>query len=923
MITPFLERIYSTYADADLSQYCFVFPTRRAGFVFREQFVKRKKVTWLPEILGIRDLIAKLHSVPVGDDLILLLKLYNILKEQGMKEELEHFLPWGKILLNDFNEIDQHLVNAKQLYRQTYEERQIDQAFALSPEEMQEIAGFWKLFATTPLSTLQENFLASWKLLPEVYEAFNGSLKREKLTYEGRAYKEVAESAVNKTLKLPWKKIVFCGFYALSHAEQVLLEELQNQGLADIYWDIDSFYFDNTAHEAGLYLRRNPLVDETVSWKGSYFKEQERDIYITGVPLQSGQVKWISNLLKDKLGNSEFNPEKSVIVLPDENMLPALLYSLPEELKNINVTMGYPAKNSIAASLINAYITLHKNAVKEKDQQFYLRLLMNELFEKISSKEQLPLFYKLLSADTHPLIRSSVIKVEAGKYSYLLDEITSSKQLKNILLKLIHTYNEQLQEQHAVERAVCNHMIEELNHFFDVLSTTGEKLTVKIIFNLIEEHLQTLKIPFAGEPLKGIQVMGFLETRTLDFENVFILSVNETLLPATSAGKTYLPYSIRKAYKLPLRTEQDAVYSYHFYRLLQRASQIHLIYNTEPRSLSGGEISRYLLQISMELGNNPDYPVTIHHEAVSTDALIKAIPPITVYKDDEVLQRLRKLYIEEGSGKGLSVTALSEYVHCTLRFYFKYVAKLKVPDEEKEQLDAAMFGQVFHKAISNIYEGKKTITKEDIKSLNAIVEPSLNEAILSEYKKQVNNGSDYLLKSVLKELLQRIVKNDHAESPLDIEGHELEYAGILPVENAGYIRVYGKIDRIDNKDGVLRVIDYKTGGDEVSDKYSLQQLFSDPKKKVMLQLLFYSWLIKQNRPEAVVKAGMYKLRNISQGIKWMEKGNIITNELLSVFETQLQSLIADLFNAEIPFFQTDDIKRCEYCDFINICGRNK
>ncbi len=922
MTTPFLERIYKQYADKDLSCYCFVFPTRRAGYIFRQQFIKHQnKATWLPEILGIRDFILKIHPVPVADDVILLLKLYNILRSHGMQESLEKFLPWGKIILNDFNEIDQNLVNAHQLYQQSYEERQIDQAFSLSPEEMQEVAGFWKLFATMPLSTLQENFLASWKLLPQVYNQFNDLLKEEQITYEGRAYRETAFAISEKNCSLPWEKIVFCGFYALSNSEQKIFESLKEQGLAEIFWDSDSFYFENAAHEAGLYLRRNPLLKDNFTWNEAYFKSIEKDIYITGVPLRTGQVKWMAQVLLDKLKDPNFNPQKSVIVLPDENMLTALLYSLPEELQAVNVTMGYPAKNSIAASLINSFIELHLQSVSDKTGTLLVRKLIKDLLNRISSTSDTNL-HLFLNADIYPLIPIEKIVAAAEPNGYLFSEIKSINQIQLSLQKLLLQYRNKLKPEHGVELAVCNHVLEELKHFFELISPVEGELSPVIVLNMLSEHLNTLKVPFTGEPVQGIQVMGFLETRTLDFENVFILSVNETLLPAKSSGKTYLPYSIRKAFRLPLRTEQDAVYSYHFYRLLQRAREVHLIYNTEPKSLSGGEISRFILQISMELNEQNGFPVKIHQEAVSTEALMQEVPEITIYKDEAIMQKLRDLYILKKSGSGLSATALSDYVSCSLRFYFKYIAGLRTPDEDPEELDAAMFGKVFHSAISKIYSNTKLIRTEDKKKHLELITDSLKDAVREEFKKEIHNGNDYLLKSVLHELLQRIVSNDADDAPLELIGHEKDYDSILLIDNAGPVVLYGKIDRIEVKDEVWRIIDYKTGNDLISESINMEDIFSDPKKKVMLQLLFYSWLVKQTNTNIQIKAGMYKLRNVNQGVKWLLAGNIISTEVLKEFETALKQVISGIFEEKFPFSQTVDRKRCEYCDFINICGRN-
>ena len=315
----FLEQVYLQYEKQDLSRHCFVFPTRRAAYVFRQMFRGgREKATWLPEILAIRDLIERLSPLPVADELVLLLKLHDVVKEFENEIPLDKFFPWGKILLNDFNEIDQNLVDADALYFQSYEQREIEARFSLSEEELDDVAGFWKLFSKKPLSSLQESFLANWKSIPAIYKKFKQKLFEENIAYEGMAYRLIVEQLKSGTLFLPWDQLVFSGFYALSSAEQAILEELQRLQKVSTYWDADRYYLDNPGHEAGLYMRRNELFKNDFTWKHDCFREIPKAIHITGAPMQTAQVKWLSTLVKEKLKNPTFDPARSVIVLPDE-----------------------------------------------------------------------------------------------------------------------------------------------------------------------------------------------------------------------------------------------------------------------------------------------------------------------------------------------------------------------------------------------------------------------------------------------------------------------------------------------------------------------------------------------------------------------------------------------------------------------------
>ncbi len=919
----FLEKVFNEYTSKDLSQHCFVFPTRRAAYVFRQKFLKNNgKTTWLPEILAIRDLIERLSPYPIADDLVLLLLLHSVVDEYEKDIPLDKFFPWGKILLNDFNELDQNLVNAEALYHQSIEEREIDVQFSLSEEELQDVAGFWKLFSKKPLSSLQQDFLASWKSLPAIYKKFKEVLLKKHLSYEGMTYRIIVEQLKEGKLFLPWSKFVFSGFYALSVAERSILEELSIQKKADLYWDVDNYYYKNPLHEAGLYLRRNNFLKNEFSWQHDFFKEIPKSIYITGAPLQTAQVKWISNILKDKLADPSFDPVNSVIVLPDEAMLVPLLNSLPEELKGLNITMGYPVKHTRAGNIVKSFLELHKNVKSTSSGSYFVRQHAENLLSLIDNALiNEGVFSKAFHQSGQLYIAADLLSSQSTAISFVFEPLTDFATLEIVLNKLIKFYTDQLKGGNNLEITVADYINLSFKELFATLRQHAAKLTIKMMLQILEEGMLTVKIPFTSEPIKGIQLMGFLETRTLDFDHVFILSVNENFLPAVAGGKTYIPYSIRKSFKLPLRNEQDAVYAYHFYRLLQRAKVVHLIYNTEAKSVSGGEMSRYLLQIAFELNEAKGFPVKLFFNLVNTEAIMQSENTISVKKDDVVLTRLKELYIKSENVKGFSATAIADYVACPLRFYFKNVSRIRKPDEEDREISGKVFGNIFHKAISNLYKGKKEIDNAQFVLVKKQIDEVLDQAVLTVYKKTVTTGNDLLLKGVLLDLLKKVVDLDAQESPLEIVGLEQVYSGSLSLDNTVDIAISGYIDRVDKVKGVFRIIDYKTGNDIINNQLDIDTLFTNPNKKVTLQLLFYSLLFKSNFPGQPIKAGMYKLRNVNTGIQWINGGNVLTDELLESFKSALLKLIGDIFNSNIDFSQTDDLKQCEYCDFKKICNR--
>ena len=490
----------------------------------------------------------------------------------------------------------------------------------------------------------------------------------------------------------------------------------------------------------------------------------------------------------------------------------------------------------------------------------------------------------------------------------------------------------------------------------EIIKPYQAEIISKTAWQFIRKVIDKLKIPFSGEPVHGLQIMGFLETRVLDFENLFILSVNESILPASSRSNSFIPYSIRKGFGLPVHEEQDAVNAYHFYRLLQRAKNIHLIYNTEVKSLTGGEKSRFLLQISYEMKKKFGDKLKIHYSLVSTDIHSEEIKPISIEKNSEVLEILKNRFEKKGTDemlmiqktiveksimgipsdqinankksaddkKGFSASALSSYINCKLQFYFRYIAGIKEKDEIEENIEADVFGKILHGAMQQLYGDVQKITSAKIKELLPQVDSAVSESFVKEFPHAATDleGKNYLLKQVIFQLVKKILEADSDIAPFEINELEKTFSINFKYDNDQKdILLKGVFDRVDSENGFVRIVDYKTGKDELNSKKGFEEIFIDPKYKATFQLYFYSYIYKQLHLDKKLKAGIYRMKSISDGISYLNDGEEISETKLQEFESFLKNLIVEIMNPVIPFSQTDDEKRCEYCPYKEICNR--
>jgi CRISPR/Cas system-associated exonuclease Cas4 (RecB family) len=921
------EEILANHKN-DLDKLCIVFPTRRAGLFLKKELARRiENPIWSPTILSIQDFIHNLSPHQIPDQLTLLFELFSVYKRHLPNENFETFYTWGLQVLNDFDEIDRSLVSAKHLFKRILEIKEIEHEFQLGAEELQFLEEFWKTLSDKELSPVKNVFLETWELLNKVYEDFNASLLSKNQTYEGKAYRIISENIEEYVGKNQWDTILFAGFYALSRAEENIFSKLIDKGIAKVYLDADDYYLEDKKQEAGKFFVKLQTLSEPFQWKSNYLESIPKEITITAVPLQVGQAKAVGNDLKNLFNNKENIPDETAIVLADENLLFPVLSSLPDDIEHINVTMGYPLHSTPLFGLMEQLINLNKNSKKDV---FYHRDVVNILNHPyIRSFDQEKINNWMRDYKKNNWIYITRHYLETLDSTILLNLFIKIEEVEdvfdyfyNILLAIRNNLLKNKDSNNNLETEFIYHFYTQLKRLQDIISNQDIQITLESFWKLFKDVIKTATIPFTGEPLRGLQVMGFLETRTMDFKNVFILSMNEGILPKKVNISSFIPYNLRKAFGIPTGEDQDAVFAYHFYRLLQRATNIFLYYNTEVKSITGGEKSRYLLQLEYELVKK--YPQNIHlkKQLLTTEIINIETPPIIIPKDTEVMSILDQyLGIATEDTRHFSASALSSYIACSLRFYFNYIAGLKEQDEVEDDIEAATFGSIFHYVMQHIYEVGKEYNEADFEELKKNLERLTDEAIQVEYTDvQDLVGRNILLRNVLLELVNRVLEEDKRNAPFIIRGLEDELVSVFSKEDGQQVNFRGILDRVEEKDAAYRILDYKTGKVDLRDA-DIIEIFINPKHKFVFQTFFYAWLFHQKYPGEMVKTGIYPLRSLSDGILWLNKGSVISNDEFNVFEEELKSLINRLYNKDIPFAQTDDEEQCKYCPYKGICNR--
>lgn len=943
---PFLEilagEILKIHSEK-LSELCIVFPSRRAGVFFKRMLSEKiSKPLWAPAVIGIQDLIAELSPYHIAEKLTLLFELYESYTTEAGEESFDRFYPWGQMLLKDFDDIDRNLVNSDYLFRILREHKEVEEEFDFSPADSEAFRKFWKTFSNKSLTELQTDFINTWGIIGKVYHTFRKKLIERNVCYEGMAYRRIYELLKENKLPVSYDKIIFAGFNQLNKAEELIISGLVKMNKAELYWDADEYYVSDAAMEAGKFLRQNfvKMKDGSPKWISKDLNSGKKEINIVGAVLQGGQAKALGGLLEN-INNDE--SENTAIILPDESMLLPVLHSIPKNIKTLNITMGYSLRYSLLYSFIFSLKNLQKNKKGKGDKPvFYYKnceeILSHPYLKMIAADKCFAVLNDIRHKNIIYLSAKRIINIAGGGedlFSRVFTAINSPgavityvKQLLSGIAGIIEDKSSAL----MFEKEFFFSVFKELNNLESIGNIYDNIAESETMWNLLTEIMDNIRIPFTGEPLKGLQVMGLLETRALDFDNVYILSMNEGTVPQSGRGGSYIPYHLRKAFGMPVYEDDDAAFAYYFYRLIGKAKKVTLLYNTETSGLVSGEKSRFILQVTSELaaGNKN---IKVNEFMFQPPLLLQSEKDIVINKPPEMVEYLANLTY--------SATALSNYIACSLRFYFLKTAALKKEESVEEAFSGASFGSLLHEIMKQLYgvNKSKTITADDIKlikeniknNFDSIWENACSEIPeLKEFSKELF-GKNLLFKNVIKKLVGIILENDSAEAPvkiIDIEGALDNSIEVTSNGNKYSIKLTGRLDRVEEKNGITRIIDYKTGSftmkrqnkNTVDEYYNY--VFSDPDYKESFQQYFYALLYAEANPGAKINAGIYPLRAAGRGIEFYEGGGgYIANEKFEAFKNKLTSLFSELLNTAIPFRKTDDTERCVYCDFKSICYR--
>lgn len=923
---------------------CIVFPNRRASLYFRHHFARCfDKPVWLPELFSLEDFVMKRSGLTSADPLWMLISLYKI--QQSLpgvaKQTFREFYSWGNMLLSDFDELLQNRVNGEDVF--------------LSVDEIKALK-HWNL-GEGELTDFEKNYLLFFRSIAPCFTQFNQELLKNHQAYFGLAFDHLL-GIISAEQFSDIDTVVFAGFNALTGAEEELIAFLKKHNKAEIYIDADDYYVNDKNQEAGRHIRKMvSIFGNDLKWIGEHYK-QPKNIDISGIPANTAQVKYAGQLLKEMLAGG-ISPDEIAVVLVDENLLLPLLNSIPEEISEFNVTMGLSLKQSSMFTFFSDIFTLFINAsnvwqrnnpglfINQNQPVFHvndLSVILRYLSDRLpeNARKEFPLLKKVYySIEDLALLLN---QITISEKPFISSDIVSvfGKGMSRFAKKILHSLKEVTLNEDNSESKGKNEIFEHYLYRFSlivdqlVLLENEEALQydLQLELTVFKNLAASSLMPFYGEPLKGIQVMGMLETRLLDFENIIMVSVNEGMLPKGKQFNTFIPEDVRRAYGMPSYHDKNSVFAYHFYRLLHRAKNVHLLYNTEGNNLGGGERSRFINQLNYEMqAYNPRISIT--EKIVGFKPILKTAEEIRIKKDEAVMKRLSEI-----AQHGISPTAMGSYMHCSLQFCMSYVFGIAEPEEVSETIDARAMGSLIHSVLQEIFSFSSAVSitpaelKNRIKELDVMLTRNAASA-LPELSFQT--GKNKLTFEVSRKIIEQYIEVEASK----IEGHELKILGLeekLGKELDVFSRQTGEVfkvlikghaDRIDLYDGILRVLDYKTGyvtKDEVKIA-SIDQISVLPSAAKIMQLLMYALMLKENSTYASysgqLQSGIISLRMPSQYVISAEIGgsNHITDVIIQSFEAFLEEHLAEIFNKEVDFTQTENAEKCKLCAYSRFCNR--
>ena len=933
------------------------FPYKRAGRFFYVYLAQESdSPIWAPAYVSISELFRSLSPWEVGDPVKLVCELYKIFRRETQSTEtLDDFYFWGEMLISDFDDADKNKVDTDKLFSNLQDLRNIMDDYTFIDDEQEEaIRQFFQNFSIERRTALKERFISLWDVLGNIYKGFRESLASQNIAYEGMMYRHVIEHL--DVDKLPYEKYVFVGFNVLNKVEHTLFTQLKDAGKAVFYWDYDEFYMKENrqavTHEAGEFIRRN-LRDFPSPLSGELFKNlsKPKEVHYIASSTENAQARYLPQWIRNNLTTPE---KETAVVLCNEALLQPVLHSLPAEVKHVNITMGFPLSQTPVYSFLIALLELHTHGFNFKSGRYTFQSVVTLL--KHPYTRQLTGQAELLEKELTRNNRFYPLPGELGKDEFLTRLFTPLSGNLNLCIRLSETLQQvagiyQANTSGTEDTDAFNQLYREslfkayttINRFRTLIEEDELTVQSETFRRLLVKVLSATNIPFHGEPAIGMQVMGVLETRNLDFRHLVLLSVNEGQLPKSGGDSSFIPYNLRKAFGMTTIEHKIAVYAYYFYRLLQRAERITLMYNTSSDGLNRGEWSRFMLQFLIE------WPHPITRQFLEAGQSPQGTSPITVEKTPDVMRRMQSLFDVRANPKAkFSPSALNYYLDCPLKFYYRYVAGLSAPDEVSAEIDSATFGSIFHYAAEHIYKDLtthgKVINKEALETLLR------NEVKLQDYvdtafkklffnvpqnEKPEYNGVQLINSAVIARYLKQLLQNDLRYAPFTFIASEMEVDEPIDIQTPkGVIksRIGGIIDRMDSKDGTLRIVDYKTGGDADTPPH-VESLFIPDKKRsnYVFQTFLYAAIMCRKQPTMKIAPALLYIHRaatetyspvIQMGEPRKPKEAV---EDFSKYEKEyrerLQGLLEEIFNPEKSFTQTEIIEKCTYCDFKALCKR--
>ena len=910
-MTSFLQEVAHSVCseNRNIENYIFVLPSKRAGNFLKTALVSEiGRTIFAPKIYSVEEFIQLIAGQLSSSRINLLFTLYESYLElaEDEAESYESFVSWGNTLLQDIMEIDRYLIPPERVFTYLSAIQEMNH-WAVVPEKTAQISGYLKF----------------WELLHPIYQRFTAKLIEKGEGHQGLIYKLATERIDSYLKESEGLRHIFVGFNALNQAESKIVQTILGETDSDIYWDTDPYFLDDPIHDAGYFMRQYfstwPFYRNLTPKgpKSNFLKK--KNIQIIGIPKQVTQAKYVGSLLNQLQLNNPDELNSTALILGDENLLNPILHALPTGLDEVNITMGYPLSQTVAATLILKWLDLFIN--RDNQGWYYksfLDFLMHPTIQQLLQSEEenlaLSLRKRLVKSNaifiTYKMIRKHfggqdkipeiLFRNKSGPSQFIEDALELLTEIRHIKNEGIGSIS--LQSYIQMEKILLElkSAIQDFPYVNDPKSMRG----------LLLELMSAKSLDLIGDPTSGLQIMGMLEGRNLDFSTVIITSVNEGILPAGKTVNSFIPFDVKRELGLPTYKEKDAVYTYHFYRILQRAQNIILCYNTEPDVLEGGEKSRLIHQLTTD----PNVASFITQKIVSPRVPLKTEKPLTISKDDYIMEKISEL-----AKRGFSPTALSDYIRDPLTFFKRHLLGIDEPDDVEETLEARTIGTIIHECLEELYTPfiGSILTEDGLNDQRKKIKPLVRSLMAEHYPDQSGiQGKNLIAFEVIVKYIDRFLAREVEES----KEHQIQIIALETRMRCSYpipaldqeIYLKGTVDRIDEYDGQLRILDYKTGtvrGSEV-EVVDWDSLAVEKNQNKALQLLCYALLYSRNKPFKGLEAGIISIKNLRQGVMTFAKkessrarikNSLITPEVIEIFEKQLSMIITEICNPLVPF----------------------